>query len=299
MTSGAAETIALFPGQGSIGAQAGSPWTNSRHWSVVAEVSELTGIDVEDLLLRMGDDEIVRTDRAQLGTFTLALVGWRDLLEREPAPHFLAGHSLGEITALVAAGVLSLSDGARLVARRGEAMRRASEAAPGSMIALMGGSEGAREALAGRENIWVANVNGADQIVVSGTVTALAQLTEDARSIGWRRATPLPVGGAFHSPLMALAQGDLDDALSECEFRECETHIGANVDGSWHRGGPEWRGLLSRQLANPVLYFPMIASLDASVTRAVEMPPAGVLAGLTKRIRPFDSIETLTTVVDP
>jgi [acyl-carrier-protein] S-malonyltransferase len=283
-------TVGLFPGQGSISGGAGGPWRQLAAWDVVDEVADASGVDVARLLLDTDTDDLVRTDRAQMATFALSLVGWRHYRSQLPAPRRLAGHSLGEVSALVAAGVLSVADGARLVAARGTAMLEASQLRPGTMVALMGGSEGALGAIAALDDLWVANVNGPDQIVVSGTAESVADLLARSRELGWRRATPLSVGGAFHSPLMAPAQAGLDRALADVEFGPSEHLIAANADGAWHDGGEQWRALLSRQLTAPVQFLALVSALPDSVTEVVEMPPAGVLVGLAKRIRPFASI---------
>jgi [acyl-carrier-protein] S-malonyltransferase len=286
-------TLALFPGQGSITGGAGEPWRLSPTWSVVEEISLATNLDVSAMLLTLSSEELVRTDRAQLATFALSMVGWRDYVLTRPAPRYLAGHSLGELTALVAAGVLSLEDGAQVVAERGAAMAAASTERPGTMVALMGPGDDAIEKLATAPHVHVANFNGPGQVVVSGARESLAPLLADARAFGWRRATALPVGGAFHSPLMAPAQDALESALDKVEFRATDHVIGCNVDGTWRAGGPQWRELLARQLTNPVQFSAMIESLAPEVTVVVEAPPAGVLIGLTKRIRPFAALLAL------
>lgn len=291
--------VALFPGQGSISSGAGAPWHDEPTWSVVAEVSDVSGVDVSRLLLEATDDEVVRTDHAQLATFALSQVGWRCYEARHASPRHLAGHSLGEITALVAAGVLTLADGARVVAARGRAMAEAAARHPGSMVALMGPAEGALEGLARLPDVWVANLNGPGQVVVSGTPAALEDLVARSRELGWRRASALPVGGAFHSPLMADAQAALDEVLATVTFSDTECLVASNVDGDWHHGGDGWRQRLSAQMTAPVRFHAMVEQMDAAVTSAVEMPPAGVLVGLVKRIREMDALVALSAPGGP
>jgi [acyl-carrier-protein] S-malonyltransferase len=281
--------VALFPGQGSLSARAGAPWHNSRHWQIVQRVSDVSGVDVDRLLLSADDEEVVRTDNAQLATFTLALVGYGELLDADVRPRYLLGHSLGEFTALVASGLISLDDGARLIGVRGAAMARAASAQEGSMVALMGGDEGARDALDDLDDVWLANVNGAGQIVVSGTRRGLDDLTARHRDLGWRRATPLPVGGAFHSPLMAPAQKELDRAIATTTWGHTDAVLIANVDGAVHTEAAEWRELLSRQLTSPIQFLDATLALPDDVTTSVELPPGGVLTGLTRRIREFEA----------
>lgn len=282
------DVVALFPGQGSLRGGAGVEWQSPRFWEVLARVSDAARLDVAALLLTASDEEVVRTDRAQIATFALSIVGYYDLIERGIRPRYLLGHSLGEFSALVAAGLLSIEDGARLIGVRGAAMARAAAATEGSMIALMGGDDGAREALDGLDEVWVANINGTGQIVVSGTRSGLDDLLTRHKELGWRRATPLPVGGAFHSPLMAPAQEELDKALTSVEWGSTDAILISNVDATVHVSADEWRTLLSRQLTSPVQFFEATLALPDSVTTTIEMPPSGVLTGLTKRIRPFD-----------
>ncbi|MFZ1062899.1 MAG: ACP S-malonyltransferase [Acidimicrobiales bacterium] len=281
------DCVALFPGQGSLSGGAGRAWRESAHWDIVRRVSDASSIDVASLLLDANDEDVVRTDRAQIATFALSLVGFHELIDHGLRPRYLLGHSLGEFSALVASGLLALEDSARLIAVRGAAMARAATTNPGSMVALMGGDEGARDALATLDEVWVANINGTGQLVVSGSTAGLDHLLATHKELGWRRATPLAVGGAFHSPLMAHAQEELDEALATVPWATTESVLIANVDATVHQSAQEWRDLLSRQLTSPVEFLDATLALPASVTTTIEMPPAGVLTGLTKRIRPF------------
>ncbi len=281
--------VALFPGQGSLSGGAGVGWKNSRHWNQIGVISEASGIDVEDLLTSASDEEVVRTDRAQIATFALSTIGYLELLDKGIRPRYLLGHSLGEFSALVASGLLSIEDGAKLIAVRGAAMKRCAENVEGSMVALMGGEEGALENLKSVENVWIANINGTGQIVVSGSRAGLDDLLSRNKELGWKRATPLPVGGAFHSPLMAPAQAELDEALSKVQWRTTESTLIANVDGKVHTTADEWKVLLSRQLTSPVEFLDATLCLPENVQTSIEMPPAGILTGLTKRIRSFET----------
>jgi [acyl-carrier-protein] S-malonyltransferase len=282
------DLVVLFPGQGSLSGGAGLAWRESKHWSRVTRIGEVTGVDVEALLTTATDEEVVRTDRAQLATFALSLVAYQELLDLGLRPRFLMGHSLGEFSALVASGLLDIDDGARLIGVRGAAMTRAAQENAGSMVALMGGDDGAREALGTLSEVWVANINGPGQLVVSGSERGLADLLSRHKELGWRRAAPLNVGGAFHSPLMASAQGELDLALAGVRWGTTDATLIANVDGAVHTSASDWRGLLSRQLTSPVEFLDATLALPDSVTTSIEMPPSGILTGLTKRIRSFE-----------
>ena len=292
------DVVVLFPGQGSLSGGAGAEWQSPRFWEILARIGDAARLDVAKLLIGSSDDDVVRTDRAQIATFALSMVGYYDLIERGVRPRYLLGHSLGEFSALVASGLLTLEDGARLIGVRGAAMARAAIANDGSMVALMGGDEGAREALTGLDAVWVANINGTGQIVVSGTRAGLDDLLARHKELGWRRATPLPVGGAFHSPLMAPAQAELDKALASVEWGTTEAVLISNVDAKVHTSSDEWRDLLSRQLTSPVEFYEATMTLPESVTTTIEMPPSGVLTGLTKRMRSFDRQFAPSTLVE-
>ncbi len=290
MTSNFSENlVCLFPGQGSLASGAGLQWQESKHWNQIGNISEASGIDVASLLTTASSEEVVRTDNAQIATFALSTIGYLELLDKGIRPRYLLGHSLGEFSALVASGLLSIEDGAKLIGVRGAAMLRCATTTEGSMVALMGGEEGALENLKTLENVWIANINGTGQIVVSGSRAGLDDLMSRNKELGWKRATPLPVGGAFHSPLMSPAQDELDAALANIEWRTTESLLIANVDGNVHTTAQDWKELLSRQLTSPVQFLDATLTLPQSVTKTIEMPPSGVLTGLTKRIRTFDS----------
>jgi len=283
------DLVCLFPGQGSLASGAGLQWQESKHWNQIAIISEASGIDVASLLTTASSEEVVRTDNAQIATFALSTIGYLELLDKGIRPRYLLGHSLGEFSALVASGLLSIEDGAKLIGVRGAAMLRCATTTEGSMVALMGGEEGALENLKTLENVWIANINGTGQIVVSGSRAGLDDLMSRNKELGWKRATPLPVGGAFHSPLMSPAQDELDAALANIEWRTTDSVLIANVDGNVHTTAQDWKELLSRQLTSPVQFLDATLTLPQSVTQTIEMPPSGVLTGLTKRIRTFDS----------
>jgi [acyl-carrier-protein] S-malonyltransferase len=134
--------------------------------------------------------------------------------------------------------------------------------------------------------------------VVSGTREGLDDLLARHKELGWRRATPLSVGGAFHSPLMAPAQEELDRSLANVQWRSTDAVLIANVDGAIHTSAADWRDLLSRQLTSPVEFLDATLALPESVTTTIEMPPSGVLTGLTKRIRSFEHQFSPNTLID-
>lgn len=256
---------------------------------MVDEASELLGLDLRRLLLDAEPDELVRTDVAQLATFVMSMVVSDALRRAGVAPQACAGHSLGEYSALTSAGALSLADGLRLVVVRGNAMRRAAEAYPGTMAAVLGlDDESAEEACrqAGGD-VWVANRNAPGQVVLSGSSAALELAGKAARELGARRVVPLQVGGAFHTPYMAAAGDDLRAALDAAALAAPAAPVVANVDGCPHAGAEEWPDLLLQQLCSPVLWHQSVLRLSGDgATTFVEVGPGGVLSGLARRILP-------------
>jgi [acyl-carrier-protein] S-malonyltransferase len=195
----------------------------------------------------------------------------------------VAGHSLGEYTALVAAGALTAEAGALLVVARGEAMQAAADSQPGTMVAVLGlDAPLVAQACAQVEEAWPANDNAPGQIVVAGTAAGTEAAGEAAKALGAKRVMALPVGGAFHSPLMAGAAARLDKALTEAPFRPARVDVIANVDAAPHRDG--WAQLLSAQLVSPVRWRESLLTLAGlGATHFLELGPGSELSGMVKR----------------
>ncbi|HEV2368693.1 MAG TPA: ACP S-malonyltransferase, partial [Acidimicrobiales bacterium] len=274
--------IFIFPGQGSQRPGMGSAWVDHPSWELVADATEAAGRDVARLLLAAEKDELTQTRNAQLATFTLSLVVL-DAVERlglEPA--VCAGHSLGEYSALVASGAISFEDGVRLVSERGEAMQSAAEESPGTMAAVLGLDDDDVEAacLRAETSAWVANYNAPGQVVIAGSTDGVAAASTVAKEMGAKRAMALPVGGAFHTPLMEPARPRLRKALAEVTFHPLEVPVVANVDARIHDRAADWPSLLSAQLCSPVRWRQTVDSLAQTATSApafVEVGPGGVL----------------------
>jgi len=261
-------------------------WRDTPSWSVVDEVSEASGRDVAGLLLDADAATLQQTRNAQVAAFALGLVVLDAARRAGWSWDVAAGHSLGEYTALVAAGVLSRADAARLVAARAEAMGAAADAAPGTMAAIVALDASTVAACCEKAGggVWVANDNAPGQIVVAGTAEGVAAAGAAARAEGGK-VLPLAVGGAFHTPLMASAQADLDTALRAAPFGPAAIPVVANVDAVEHLDG--WEGLLSAQLCQPVRWRELTLRLAGlGVERVVELGPGAVLSGMIKRTAP-------------
>jgi [acyl-carrier-protein] S-malonyltransferase len=264
----------------------GVAWLDHPAWAVVARLSEATGRDLAALLVEADADTLRATRNAQLAAFGLSLVILDAARSAGLGPDSIwaaAGHSLGEYTALVAAGALDSEAGARLVAARGDAMQAAADRQPGTMAAILGlEPDLVSEACASVEGAWPANDNAPGQVVISGTAAGVAAAGEAAKELGAKRVMPLAVGGAFHSPLMAPAQAQLDEALVGATFAPATVEVVANVDAAAHHEG--WADLLSRQLVSPVRWRESLLTLARlGVTHFLELGPGAELCGMAKR----------------
>jgi [acyl-carrier-protein] S-malonyltransferase len=201
-------------------------------------------------------------------------------------PSICAGHSLGEYTALTANGALGFDDGVRLVVERGDAMHEAGESSPGAMSAVLGLDDDLVEVACRRadDSVWVANFNAPGQVVIAGSPSGIEKATHHAKELGAKKVMPLPVSGAFHTPLMNPARDRLRVALAAAKPRDADVPIVSNVDALLHQRGDEWVSLLSAQLCSPVRWKQVLLELQKqSVAGYVELGPGGVLSGMVKR----------------
>jgi [acyl-carrier-protein] S-malonyltransferase len=251
--------------------------------------SACLGWDLAETLRMASPDELRQTYIAQPAIFCVSVAALRALEAAEvPRPAYVAGHSLGEFSALVAAGALSFEAGLLLVARRAEAMQRAADARPGSMSSVLGlsaeGVEMAVEATAQGQVLAVANDNAPGNVVVSGEWTALERLPAAAKELGARRVVPLNVGGAFHSPLMAPAAEVFEPHLAAAPLRDPAIPVVANATAEPVGDADELRRLLARQLTGRVRWTESVRRMAAlGVDTFIEVGPGTVLSGLIKR----------------
>jgi [acyl-carrier-protein] S-malonyltransferase len=290
----------VFPGQGAQRFGMGRPWREHPSWEVVDDASESAGRDIGHLLLEAPFDELTETRNAQLATFTLSLLVI-DAIERLGIePTGLAGHSLGEYSALAASGALGFEDGVRVVAERGEAMQAAADAQPGVM-SVVAGCDADTVDIACRladGEVWVANYNSVEETVIAGEATAVARAGSRALDLGARKVSPVPVGGAFHTPFMAPARSRLRKILATVTFHDAETPIVANVDARRHTAAGDWELLLSAQLVSPIRWQQSIMRLGGLLERGtdaerlfVELGPGDALSTMIR-----DTLPSVTTV---
>jgi [acyl-carrier-protein] S-malonyltransferase len=283
----------VFPGQGSqyvgMGKDLYEEFPVARDTFDVA--SDVVGFDLREVCFAGPEETLKETRFTQLAIVVHSVAAWRIADDNGFVPDYVAGHSVGEYSALVAAGALAFEDALRLVRIRAEAMYSAGLEKPGAMAALVGVPEGRLEELltAAREACVLepANYNSRVQVVVSGDEAAVARAVDLARSFGVRKAIRLNVSGAFHSSLMAAAGRKLGEALDSVVFSRARIPVIANVTGGGVVEPDEIKRLLARQLTSPVLWLQsMLYLIGHGVRSFVELGPGGVLCGLLKRIEP-------------
>ena len=272
----------------------GAPWKGHPAWSVVDRAESALGESLAPLLLDAGAEDLARTRNAQLAVLLTSLVAWealRPVLAGAPDLETVAfaGHSLGQVTALVAAGTLTLDDGIRFAARRADLTQAAADAHPGRMAALLGaGEEQAQGACeAAPDACWIANDNAPGQIVLAGTPEGLEAALARAKELGVRRAMPLPVGGAFHTPLMNDAVSGLEAVLADLPLREPSAPIVSNDDAQPYTDAEGWRERLARHVTRPVCWRASMGTLtDLGATMFLEVGYGSMIAGVAKRTVP-------------
>jgi [acyl-carrier-protein] S-malonyltransferase len=252
------------------------------------EAEEILGFSLAQVCFDGPEEELTQTSRAQPAIYVHALAAWTLLGDERPDFAYAAGHSLGEFSALTAAGAFDFATGLKLVRVRSQAMQKACDANPGTMAALTMLPADQLEPLLAAARVegivQAANFNSGVQVVVSGERAAVAKAADLAKEHGARKATLLKVGGAFHSPLMESARTELAAALDAADIQAPAIPVVLNVTAKPSSDPDEIRTRLTEQLTSPVLWAQTMAFFDAQgVTEAVEIGPGQVLQGLIKR----------------
>ena len=278
----------VFPGQGSQFKGMGADlYQNSpQAKNLFEQANQILGFDLTKIMFEGTDEELKQTNVTQPAIFLHSVV--LAAITPDFAPAMVAGHSLGEFSALVSAGGLSFEDGLRLVAQRADAMQKACEVQPSTMAAILGLADTVIEEVCASiegEIVVPANYNCPGQVVISGTLEGIRIACEKLKEAGAKRALPLPVGGAFHSPLMEPAREELARAIEQTHFQVPRCPIYQNVTARPSTDIETIKANLIAQLTAPVRWTQCVESMVADgATIFVECGPGKVLQGLVKKI---------------
>ena len=290
-TQESSKTAYIFPGQGAqfVGMGREVYESSQAAKALFEEVDDILSFPLTRVIFEGPNDELEKTVNSQPAIMATSLACYEALKEVSPldavTPVALAGHSLGEYTSLVVSGALDLADGVRLVRERGRLMQEASEDHPGSMAAIIGMDETTMEEICQETGAEIANVNGADQIVISGDKVCVARAIDLASIRGARKAIPLAVAGAFHSSLMSPAQHGLAEAVDGVHFHDPAVPIIANSTSTPMTTAQEVKEELLNQLCSCVRWKQSVnVMIDSGVSSFIEFGPGRVLGGLIKRI---------------
>ncbi|MBP7275146.1 MAG: ACP S-malonyltransferase [Kiritimatiellae bacterium] len=279
----------LFPGQGAQAPGMGRDLAESSPEAAALfdRANEVLGMDLRRIIFEGPAEELTRSDRAQPAIFLVSAALADALRARRPALAWAAaaGHSLGEWTALYAAGVIGFDDALRVLRDRGRFMQEACTHNPGAMLAVIGLDSAGLDELFAKSGAEIANFNAPDQTVLSGTVEAIAEAERLAGEMGAKRAIRLQVAGAFHSTLMKPAAEQLRKALEGVAFHPPKFPVYSNVTGRPHGGPDDIRKAMVAQVTHSVRWVETVTAMRAAgVGRFVECGPGKVLSGLVKRI---------------
>ena len=286
--------VYVFPGQGAQFSGMGKDLyeQNAEAKAMFESANEILGFRITDVMFEGSAEELKQTKVTQPAIFLHSVI-LAKVLGVEPAA--VAGHSLGEFSALVVAGALSFEEGLQLVAKRAMAMQRACEVEPGTMAAVLRLSDEVIEQVCESiEGVVVAaNYNCPGQLVISGAVDAVNEACVKLKEAGARRALVLPVGGAFHSPLMEPARKELAEAIEAAQFSDPICPIYQNVDAKPHTSAEEIKQNLIKQLTAPVRWTQIIEQMTADgFNNYVELGPGEVLKGLIGKISSSAEVES-------
>ncbi len=278
----------VFPGQGAqfVGMGKDLYDNNEEARAMFEKANEILGFRITDLMFEGTPEDLRQTKVTQPAIFLHSVILAKALGD-EFKPDMVAGHSLGEFSALVAAGALNFEDGLRLVSARAQAMQKACEINPSTMAAIIAlPDEKVEEVCAGIEGVVVcANYNCPGQLVISGEEAAIDKACEVLKAAGAKRAMKLPVGGGFHSPCMEPARAELAEAIERTNFTTPSCPVYKNVDALPHTDPAEIKGLLISQLTAPVRWTQTVKNMVADgATEFVELGPGKVLQGLVSKI---------------
>jgi [acyl-carrier-protein] S-malonyltransferase len=279
----------VFPGQGAqyvgMGAELYNNFPAAKE--MFEKANSILGFRITDVMFEGTDDDLKQTKVTQPAIFLHSVILAR-MLKEDFNPDMVAGHSLGEFSALVANKALSFEDGLKLVSKRTQAMQKACEKEPSTMAAILGlEDEVVRETLKAIDEVVVpANFNSPGQIVISGSTKGIETAIEKLKAAGAKRALPLKVGGAFHSPLMEPARAELEKAINKTKFVEPVCPIYQNVNAQSVKNPDVIKSNLIAQLTSPVKWTQTVQNMIANgAYEFIEVGPGNVLQGLIKKVK--------------
>ena len=278
----------VFPGQGAQFVGMGKDLYDNVPLAkeLFEKANEILGFPITDIMFAGTDEQLKQTKVTQPAIFLHSVILAKSL-GADFKPEMTAGHSLGEFSALVAAGALSFEDGLSLVSKRAMAMQKACEQNPSTMAAIIGLPDATVEEICSAIDgvVVAANYNCPGQLVISGAVEAVEAACEKAKAAGARRALRLPVGGAFHSPLMEPARVELEAAIKAAPFAEPVCPVYQNVDAKPYTDPAKIQANLIAQLTSPVRWTQIVQNMIADgATQFTELGPGSVLQGLIKKV---------------
>jgi [acyl-carrier-protein] S-malonyltransferase len=278
----------IFPGQGAqfVGMGKGLYEQSEQARELFEKANDILGFRITDIMFNGTDEDLKQTNVTQPAIFLHSVI-MAKVLGDDFKPEMVAGHSLGEFSALVAAGALSFEDGLRLVAARANAMQKACEIQPSTMAAILGLDDFTVEDICQRisDVVVPANYNCPGQLVISGTIAGIDKACELMTAAGAKRALKLNVGGAFHSPLMEAARVELQHAIVHTEIKEPVCPIFQNIDAKPHTDPEIIKDNLIAQLTNPVRWTQTVTHMiEDGATSFTEVGPGNVLQGLVKKV---------------
>jgi [acyl-carrier-protein] S-malonyltransferase len=278
----------IFPGQGAQFTGMGKELfdTNTKAKELFLQANEILGFNICDIMFTGSAEELKQTNVTQPAVFLHSVIAF--LCSENPQPAMVAGHSLGEFSALVANECLQFADALQLVSMRAKAMQKACEKNPSTMAAILGLDDATVENICNaitEEVVVAANYNCPGQLVISGSHKGIEIACEQLKAAGAKRALPLPVGGAFHSPLMLPAQAELQDAILETVFKDAKCPVYQNVNAKAFIHAEDIKTNLIAQLTGPVRWTNSVQNMIADgATKFIECGPGNVLQGLVKKI---------------